>query len=124
MKNINILVIDDEESILFTIERILKSYSFEVITAGGEKQALSILKTGKIFHLAISDLALKKTDGISLLGKIKKKRPEIKTILMSGNTLTKEQIDASPADYFLQKPFDLKELLTVVKTVLPGIARN
>ncbi|MFH1957430.1 MAG: response regulator [bacterium] len=124
MKNINILVIDDEESILFTIERILKTYGFEVITAGGEKQALSILKPGKVFHLVISDLVLKETDGISLLGKIKKKLPKIKTILMSGCNLTKNRIDASAADYFLQKPFDLSELIKSVKKVLPDFPRN
>ena len=122
MKNINILVIDDEESILFTIKRILKTYGFEIITADGEKQALTILKTGKIFHLVISDLMLKETDGISLLGKIKKKLPKIKTILMSGGNLTKSQIEA--ADYLLQKPFELQELIKSVKEVLPAFTQN
>lgn len=124
MKNINILVIDGEKDILFTIERILKTYGFEVITAAGEKQALSILKTGKIFHLVISDLVLKETDALSLFDKIKKKHPKIKSILMSGFNLTKNWIDASPADYFLKKPFDLKELIKSVKKVLPAFSRN
>ena len=124
MKNINILVIDDEKNMLLIIEKILNAYDLKVITAGSEKQALSILKTGKVFHLVISDLMLQEADGISLLGKIKKKLPKIKTILMSVCNLTKNRIAASGVDYFLQKPFDLDELIKSVKKVLPTFTRN
>ncbi len=113
----HILVVDDEPAVLRTLRRMLEKMDYIVEAACNEKEALSIISTEHI-HLVISDLNLGTEDGLRLLDKIRKQRPEIKTILMSGCNLPEVDINILKIDSFLHKPFDYQELKEMVKNIL------
>ena len=114
----NILVIDDRLEILKIVESMLKGKEFIIYKASGGEKALLLSEKIK-FDLVISDLRLNETTGIIILERIKKKQPEIKTILMSGSFFPdKEEIRKFGINAFLQKPFEGKELETIIRKVL------
>jgi len=117
--NPHILVVDDNPAILRTLRRMLEKQDYVVDTACSEKEALSIVTTEHI-DIVISDLNLGTDDGLRLLDRIRKQRPEIKTVLMSSCNLTrmKDKLAIFGIDNLLQKPFELHELKDVVQKIL------
>ena len=118
IENTKILIVDDDLKILSLIERSLKTEPYEIYTADTEKKALYYVRNHK-FDLVISDLILKETAGVLLIDKIKKKQPHIKTILMSGGFMPKEnETTLLKIDVFLPKPFDFQELIATINKLL------
>jgi len=113
-----VLVIDDENPILKLVERALTKQGVDVTTSTTSYQALGKIKAGEHFDLVISDYKLRETVGLSLLSKILSLNPETKTILMSGSSFTSDEVSAMPVNAYIQKPFELKELKSVVHKVL------
>ncbi len=113
-----ILVVDDDVKILSVVRRMLEKLGFEVTTAKNEEQTLSLLDSEKIFDIVISDYFLDDDDGLSLLYEIRRQRPSIKTILMSGDSLSENEIHLISINDFLAKPFELNELKRTVQKVL------
>ncbi len=113
-----VLVVDDETNILNVVERALTKQGVDVTISTTSYQALGKIKAGEHFDLVISDYKLRETLGLSFLNKTLILKPEIKTILMSGSSFTNNEVSEMPINGYLQKPFDLKELKSVVKQVL------
>jgi len=80
---INILVIDDEQVILDYFKRLLKDDLYNVTTAKTDSEALAIIKQ-KDFDLVFLDIILGDIDGIGLYLKIRKERPNLNVILITG----------------------------------------
>jgi len=114
----SVLIVDDDIGILSTLSKMFEKIGFEVTTAHNETHALKEIKSEKIFDLVISDLFLGNDDGLQLLYKIRKQRPSIKTVLMSGSTLAEEELYLISVNDFLAKPFELSELKSAVQKVL------
>lgn len=113
-----VLIVDDDVKILSMFAKMFTRFRFEVSTANNEKEALEQINSEKIFDLVISDLFIGKDNGLKLLHTIRKQRPSVKTILMSGSTLSEEVIYCISIDDFLAKPFELSELKRTVQKVL------
>jgi len=113
-----ILIVDDRMEVLKLIGRFLDKKRFVVYLSDSSEKALSLCEETK-FDLVISDFDLDEGTGIELIDKIKKRYPKIKTILMSGNfSFDEEMIKTERIDAFLQKPFEVKELRTLIEKVL------
>ncbi len=69
---LNVLIVDDDESIRDMLSIVLKDENYNVLTAEDGKKALIHLKKNKI-NLVISDIKMPDMDGIELLNIIKKK---------------------------------------------------
>lgn len=109
--DLTVIVIDDEINMRGFLVSIFDN-QFNVLSADNGADALNILENKKI-DLAIVDYMLPDTDGISLVKKIKKRFPEIKTIMLTANQEKKVQKEAveSGIDEFFVKPFSRKELI-------------
>lgn len=106
MKNINVLILDDEKKITERIAEYLKRKPFEVFCAFTPSQAFEILNMNKI-DIIIIDVLLPEMDGLEVLGKIKKQYPEIEAIMISGHgnmDMTIKAMQKGAVD-FLNKPF-------------------
>ncbi len=80
----NVLLLDDEESIRFTLNKYLKTAGYEVHLASDLPEARRILE-GKKFEVAIVDRMLSNgQNGMDLLAHIQKVQPFCQTILISG----------------------------------------
>jgi two-component system response regulator PilR (NtrC family) len=114
-----ILVVDDDQGMKEFLEILLAREGYEVASASGGKEALSLCKKHK-FDLAITDLKMPKVDGIDVLKTIKEISPETMVILItayaSGKTAVAAMVEGA-YDY-LEKNFDVEDLKAVVKDAL------
>jgi two-component system NtrC family sensor kinase len=115
-----VLVVDDEETIVSLVEKLLRKNKFRVETARSGTEALQILESKKI-DLVISDVKMPDINGLDLAKKIFRIQPALSTryIFMSGsiNFDRDEVSDPSPVVY-LQKPFGKNQLLQTIRDIL------
>lgn len=116
--DINVLVVDDEQSIADLIEVYLKNENYNVHKFYTGKEALECIETIPL-DLAILDIMLPDTDGFSICQKIREKY--FFPIIML--TAKVEDIDkimglTLGADDYITKPFNPLELIARVKTQL------
>lgn len=114
-----ILIVDDEPSVTGSMEMVLRSAGFEVLTANSFADSITLLKQNSV-DLVITDLRLSDAYGIDLIKQIKKDTPETEVILMTGYgslDITIEAIKAG-AYYYLEKPYTRDRLLTLVDRAL------
>ena len=110
-----ILIIDDEESLLTTLEMLFDSEGYSVQTAGGGREGLEKLTRDNMPDLLISDIKMPDLDGIEVLREVRKIDPYLPVVLITAHADKKEAIAAcnEGADCFLEKPFENKELLKI-----------
>lgn len=117
-ENNSIIILDDDVEVCSTVRRLLESANFKVTIAhsGSEMQEFMIQEK---FGLAIVDLNLPDIDGLDVVRNI---RENFSTAIMilSGRSDTIEKIIGLEvgADDFLAKPFDGRELLARVRSIL------
>ncbi len=116
-----ILVIDDEERVLRTIQSLIERLGYKVLGAQSAKEAIELTNTyDGIIDLALLDIKLPDMEGGALYPIIKKARPHMKVIVCSGYSLDlgAKEILAAGAQGFLQKPFAFKTITAKLKEVL------
>ncbi|MFO7736332.1 MAG: response regulator [bacterium] len=121
-KAIKILVVDDDESILSSISRALKTEGYTVITENKPEKALDYVRNN-IVHIALVDILMPKIDGITVLNVIRDVNGLSQVIMMSAYTTVDRIITAleSSANDFIIKPFDSVDV--VLKTVERAAAK-
>jgi len=112
------LVVDDDIKVVLIVEKVLKDLGFEVESAGDGKIAFDMIKKNKP-DLLISDMLIPGIHGIELSQMIKDD-PELKNIAVILMTAVYKKADYmsssmdSKADAFVDKPIDVKTLISVV----------
>jgi 3-oxoacyl-[acyl-carrier-protein] synthase II len=115
----SILVIDDDPSILKSLERLFKKEGYEVICASSGKEALEWIEK-KDFNSVIVDIRMPDLDGIETVRKIKEIRHnqsklDIPVMFITGYSDVVAIDKAKQYGQVLLKPFDLEEFLNRVK---------
>lgn len=116
---IKILVVDDELGIRQLLSSELASRHFQVATATDGREALDKAAKEK-FHLVISDVNMPKMNGLEMLDAIKKIDPDVEVIMSTAYGTIETAVTAMKrgAYDFVQKPFDLGEILALVEKAL------
>ncbi len=114
-----ILVADDDRSIRTVLSQALARAGYEVRTTGNAATLWRWVQDGE-GDLVITDVIMPDENGLDLIPRIKKLRPEMRIIVMSAqNTLlTAVKATERGAFEYLPKPFDIKELVGVVQRAL------
>jgi len=116
-----ILVVDDEENIRSITEATLTSRNYRVLTAVDGTDALAVYAQHRDEIAAVlTDVAMPFMDGIALTRALKKMKPDLKVIAMSG-LLTEEknaELTGLNVTGFLSKPYSGETLLTTLKKAL------
>jgi len=117
-ENIKVLIIEDDPDLLMTLSLYLKKYGIETECAEDPYIGLSLLTQHK-FDLIILDLTLPGMDGLEVIQKIRE-NSNIPIIISSArNDLTDKVIGLERgADDYMPKPYDPRELVTRIKTIL------
>jgi len=116
-----ILVIDDEAPIRKLLREALRRAGHEVLDAPEGRSGLSLLQEQAV-DVVITDLLMPEQEGIETILELRKKFPQIKVIAISGGG--KRGFDfLSAASHFgahltIAKPFEMRELVEAVETVL------
>ncbi|SCA55167.1 fused DNA-binding response regulator in two-component regulatory system with GlnL: response regulator; sigma54 interaction protein [Candidatus Terasakiella magnetica] len=114
-----ILVADDDAAIRTVLNQALGRAGYEVRVTGNASTLWRWVSEGE-GDLVITDVVMPDENGLDLIPRIKKIRPEMRCIVMSAqNTLmTAVRATERGAFEYLPKPFDLNELLSVIKRAL------
>jgi len=113
-----ILVVEDELGSRDALRMILSPFN-TVYTAENGQKAMEILSEKKI-DLVTMDLKLPGLQGTDLLREIKRQKPDVEAVIITGYGTLKSAVDGiryGAADYLL-KPFNVTELLSVINRVL------
>jgi DNA-binding NtrC family response regulator len=117
-----ILVIDDQDSIRRVVRRALEQDDHEVFDASDGEVGMEILES-QSFDVVITDIFMPGQDGIVTLRQIRKRFPTIKVIVISGGDSTgimdlRQDAELLGAVKSLQKPFNAREIMDLVRSVL------
>jgi DNA-binding NtrC family response regulator len=115
LKDTRVLIIDDEDILAWSIDTELRSLGAETMRAGSVREALERFPTFAP-DLAITDLRLPDGNGLELVKKWRLDAPEMPVILVTAHGAIDSAITAlrlGACDY-LQKPFDMKDLIAAV----------
>ena len=119
--NFRILVVDDEDSMRKRCVRLLSRQGYHVIGASSSLAALDLVqKEGAWFDLLLVDIRMPGMDGIQLMEKVKAQKQAVEVIIMTGYATVETAVKAmkNGAYDYLSKPFEMEELLHLVKKVV------
>jgi len=119
MARAHLLVVDDEPSILTTLQKALTLEGYGVDVAGGIKVAEEKLKK-RSYDLCLFDVMLPDGDGVELLQRMRSGKGDTPVIMMSGHATIDTAVRAVRvgALNFLEKPLNTDALLIAVETAL------
>lgn len=114
-----VLVIEDDEMILRTLEFRLGKDGYDIYVARDGNEAMDKLKNDK-FNLIITDLMMPYISGLEILSYVKSNLPKIPVVILSGADEENTIMEAFNigADDFIAKPFSPGELSLRVKRLL------
>ena len=114
-----ILLVEDEKSLQETIMLNLEMEGYEVVVAGDGRKAIEIYQ-GQHFDLILLDVMLPGLDGFKVCEQIRLTDSKTPIIFLTAKDTTQDRVQGLRlgADDYLQKPFNLEELLLRIKNVL------
>jgi len=114
-----ILIVDDNETLLFALSGILEDEGWQYSTAKNGTQAVEEVRKSE-FSLVILDYKLPDIDGVEVLSRIKKLKPALPVIMLTAFGDIKRAVESvkKGAENYLTKPFDNQELIITIKKVL------
>jgi len=112
-----ILIVEDEKSMRDLLALMLRKEGYSIKTAESALAARDILTKENAFDLIISDISMPGMSGLELLRHSRKICPDTAVVLMTAYGSKQIAIDAlnQGASYYVEKPFDLDEMKTVVR---------
>ncbi|MBN1621972.1 MAG: response regulator [Endomicrobiales bacterium] len=118
-EDLKILIIDDEKGIRDLLNYELGSQGYTVLSAKDGDEGLEMLKQNNI-QLVISDVKMPKMDGIRMLEEAKKINPDIEVIMATGYGTIETAVQSMKigAYDFIQKPFNIDEILLLIEKAL------
>ncbi|HRO59423.1 MAG TPA: response regulator [Burkholderiaceae bacterium] len=113
-----LLIVDDEEEIRELLENYLGSYGFEVEAVADGRAMREALKTAR-YDLVLLDLGLPGEDGLTLARELRNDS-QLGIVIVTGRGQPVDRIIGLEigADDYVAKPFELRELLARVRSVL------
>jgi len=121
-----VLVADDEESVRRLFNRVLGRAGYRVLSAGDGPSALGLADThGEDIDLLITDVSLPGMSGLALGTEFERRHPKVPVLYMSGYSEEDliEQLRTRRGIAFLEKPFQIDELLGAVQGAMGGERR-
>ena len=115
-KNIDLLIVDDDDDFRGTIVRRFGRRGFRIADAASAKEALGLIERRQ-FDVAIFDMVMPGMSGLELLEKLKADRAEFEIILLTGQGTIESAVQAMKlgAYDYLSKPFPLAELELLIQ---------
>lgn len=116
-----ILVVEDEELLLVSIQSLLESKGYTVLTAMDGEEAVERYKQAKdTIDMVLTDMGLPKLDGQGVFSQLKTLNPEVKVLFASGflDPLIKTVLLEGGAMEFVQKPYMADEILMKIRSVI------
>jgi DNA-binding NtrC family response regulator len=123
-----ILIVDDEESILFAMSDYLTARGYQVDCARGLEEAEALLSRVR-YAGVIADLRLsgsQSTEGLAIVGRVRARSPSTRTIILTayGSPQIEREARRQGVDAFLHKPVPLSKVAQIVGEVIAARDRE
>ena len=116
-KEIQVLFIDDEESIIDGVQRLFAREPYAIFATTSPDKAREALAKEKI-KVVVSDYRMPEISGVKFLREVKEKYPDMVKILFTGYTdfsAAEEAINVGEVYRFISKPWKTAELLSTIR---------
>ena len=118
----HLLVVDDEESICFSMSEYFSQHGFKVDTAREMEEAEGLIKATD-YNVIIQDLRLglaRRQDGLEIIRLVHKRNPDTRIIVLTsyGSADVEEEARLAGAHAFLRKPKPLSQVAQVVQGLI------
>ncbi len=110
----NILIVDDDETLLHLLKRFFIREGFEVVVATDGIEAMEKLKAESP-AIVLTDLNIPSLSGIELIQHIRKNRKDTPIVVM---TAYPEEWSGSEVEACFLKPFDIEEMFSVIQKIV------
>jgi CheY-like chemotaxis protein len=110
---VSVLLVDDERALLKTTQRLLEQRGFSVVAVDTAEAALDLLSSGRPFDLLMTDVGLRRTNGLDLARRARLLQPALRVLYVSGSDAASFGLSCPPGsspDAFLEKPYTVREL--------------
>ena len=116
-----ILLAEDELPLVRALIHIFEKNNFSVDAVYNGEEALAYLESGN-YDAAVLDIMMPRVNGIDVLRSIRAAGNHIPVLLLTARTDVEDRVKGldSGANYYLTKPFDSKELISVVRAITRG----
>ncbi len=120
-QEVKILCVDDEKSVLKSLERLFLDTDYKIITAISGDEGLEILKNTETIQLVVSDYRMPGMNGVDFLKEVFKIKPDTVKIILSGyadTTAIVEAINEGKIYKFIPKPWNDDDLKVTISKAL------
>ncbi|QWV97878.1 PAS domain S-box protein [Geomonas nitrogeniifigens] len=107
-----VLLVEDEEMLLWTTTRMLEEMGYTVIQAQSPEVAIGICGKGERIDLVLTDVVMPGMNGREMAERIRAIRPEVKVLFMSGYTadIVAQRGIVEEGMHYISKPLDARKL--------------
>ena len=122
-----ILIAEDEVDVRMLVGEMLRHAGYTVLEAKDQGHAVQICDNmNQKIDLLLTDVVMPHVSGPQLAAAVRRVRPELKVIYMSGYPRDKFEEDGLQTDmiHFIQKPLSSESLLSLVREVLDGTEKG
>jgi len=95
-----VLIVDDEESIRSSLDRLLSYEKYKTFLAGDGKEALDTVSNERV-DIVLLDIKMPGMDGLEVLAKLKEMNPELPVIIISGHGNIATAVEATKLGAFV-----------------------
>lgn len=115
----HILVVDDDQDFVVSLESLLLSANFHVATAADGVEAMRLLQE-QTFDLVLLDIRMPRITGMEVLRRITERWPETQVIMMTGMSDVRQAVECMQqgAYSYVAKPPSGDELLSIIRRAL------
>ena len=123
----NILYIDDDESQLFMVQRMLERWGYRVITYREQREAIAAVQSGDIhFDLVLTDFKMPGMSGLDVARAVREVRPNLPVLMVSGyiNDQLRAQAAAAGIRELFSKPHEEEDLRDAIQLLVPPPSKS
>lgn len=115
----SVLIVDDEKVICNGLSRLLAD-DYSTYEANNGSEAMAILKLNRNIDIMLCDIKMPGMEGTELIERIRTENKDIHIIVITAASSPQTVCDAMKkgANYYLRKPFDVKELKMLLRNAV------
>ncbi len=121
IKEIRVLIVDDNIGLLTTMSLILRHVGYSVITAKNGQEAIECVKRNNL-QIIFMDIKMPGKNGVDVYKELKRIIPKVPVVMMTGysrDDLVQEGIEAG-VNKIIFKPLDMDHVINLIKEVVTG----
>ncbi len=113
-----VLLIDDEDKFRTSLAKRLKLHGFDTVDLNSGEDAVKLVRTDSDIDIVLLDRKMPGMSGEQVLTELKRYRPELQIIMLTGHGTMKSAMETGRLDAYtyLQKPYEFEKLVEVIET--------